>query len=49
VVSAPNGTTAKAANAAVAERIGARMKMTLSAATGRSGSLNISLITSAIG
>ena len=37
------------ATAAFADRIGARTKMTLSAATGLSDSLKISLITSAIG
>src|SRR5262245_7509686 len=49
VVSAPNGTTAKAANAQVAEMIGASANRNASAALGRSSSLNISLITSAIG
>jgi hypothetical protein len=49
VVSAPNGTTAKAANAAVAEITGARAKSHLSAAAGRSSSLNISFTTSASG
>ena len=46
---APNGTTANAANAVVAEMIGASEKSSLSAATGRSSSLNISLTTSARG
>ncbi len=49
VVSAPNGTTAKAAKAAVAEMTGARRKSTASAPPGRSSSLNISLMTSANG
>jgi hypothetical protein len=49
VVSPPNGTTAKAANAHVAEMIGARANRRASAAFGRSSSLNISLITSANG
>src|SRR3954470_24332152 len=49
VVLAPNGTTAKAENAAVAEMIGARAKRSGSAARGRSSSLNISLMTSANG
>ncbi len=49
VVSAPKGTTAKAANAAAAESMGAIEKRSASAAFGRSSSLNISLITSANG
>src|SRR6185503_15151746 len=49
VVSAPNGTTANAENAAVAEMIGASAKRIGSAAPGRSSSLNISLMTSANG
>ena len=49
VVEAPNGTTANAANAAVAEMIGASAKRIASAAPGRSSSLNISLSTSANG
>src|SRR5262249_28056277 len=49
VVSPPNGTTEKAANAAVAEMIGARAKRSASAARGRSSSLNINLMTSASG
>jgi hypothetical protein len=49
VVLAPNGTTANAAKAAVAEMIGASANSSGSAARGRSYSLNISLMTSAIG
>ena len=49
VVSAPKGTTAKAANAAAAESIGARENRSASAAFGRSSSLNISFSTSANG
>jgi hypothetical protein len=49
VVSAPNGTTANAANAHVAEMIGASAKRNASAARGRSSSLNISFTTSASG
>ena len=46
---APNGTTANAANAHVAEMIGASAKRNASAALGRSSSLNISLMMSARG
>jgi len=46
---APNGTTAKAEKAAVAEMIGASANSSGSAARGRSSSLNISLMTSANG
>src|SRR4051794_8547941 len=49
VVDAPKGTTANAANAAVAEMIGASAKRSGSAAFGRSSSLNISLMPSAKG
>ena len=49
VVDAPNGTTANAENAHVAEMIGARANRNQSAAFGRSSSLNMSLITSASG
>ena len=49
VVDAPNGTTANAAKAQVAEIIGASANRSASAAFGRSSSLNISLTTSASG
>src|SRR5581483_5611002 len=49
VVSAPKGTTANAAKAAVAEMIGAIANRRGSAARGRNSSLNISLTTSASG
>ena len=49
VVSVPNGTTEKAANAAIAEITGAMAKSSASAAFGRSSSFVSSLMTSANG